>query len=127
MNEQTTEQLPDSPVEKFKLATAIILVIAGIAGYYILGDRNAGVRWGVMVAGLVAGIAMLAVSSVGRRFWSFVQDSRIELRKVVWPSKQETLQTTAVVFGFVALAGLFFWVLDLVLTWATNHLTGQGG
>ncbi len=127
MNEQTTEQLPDSPVEKLKLAAAIILVIAGIAGYYVLSDRNAAVRWGAMVAGLVLGIAVLAVSSVGRRFWHFVQDSRIELRKVVWPSKQETLQTTAVVFGFVTLAGLFFWLLDLVLTWATNHLTGQGG
>jgi preprotein translocase subunit SecE len=127
MNEQTTEQLPDSLVEKLKVAAAILLVIAGIAGYYVLGDRNAAVRWGAMVAGLVAGIAVFAISNVGRQFWNFVQDSRIELRKVVWPNKQETLQTTAVVFGFVALAGLFFWVLDLVLTWATNHLTGQGG
>jgi preprotein translocase subunit SecE len=127
MNEQTTEQLPDSPVEKLKLAAAIILVIAGIVGYYVLSDRSAAVRWGAMVAGLVVGIAVFAMSSVGRRFWHFVQDSRIELRKVVWPSKQETLQTTAVVFGFVTLAGLFFWLLDLVLTWATNHLTGQGG
>jgi preprotein translocase subunit SecE len=54
-------------------------------------------------------------------------DSRIELRKIVWPSRQETGMTTLVVFGFVIVAGLFFWVLDLVLAWATRALTGQGG
>ncbi len=46
---------------------------------------------------------------------------------MVWPSRQETLQTTAVVLGFIAIAGLFFWILDLLLAWATRLLTGQGG
>ncbi len=64
---------------------------------------------------------------MGRRFWQFILDSRVELRKVVWPSRQETLQTTAVVFGFIVIAGLFFWLLDLLLAWATRLLTGQGG
>jgi preprotein translocase subunit SecE len=55
-----------------------------------------------------------------------VLDSRIELRKVVWPTRNETGMTTLVVFGFVIIAGLFFWVLDLVLAWATKTLSGQG-
>ena len=54
-------------------------------------------------------------------------DSRTELRKVFWPSKDETLKTTLVVFVFAVVAGLFFWLLDLFLAWATRHLTGQGG
>ena len=127
MNEQTQEQLPDSPVEKLKVAAAIALVIAGSAAYYVLSDRSDWQRWLAMVAGLVLGALVFVASSIGRRFWNFVLDSRIELRKVVWPSRQETMQTTAVVFGFVVIAGLFFWLLDLILTWATDYLTGRGG
>jgi len=70
---------------------------------------------------------VFAVSSQNRRSWQFALDSRVELRKVVWPSREETLKTTAVVFLFIVAAGLFFWVLDLVLAWATRLLTGQGG
>jgi preprotein translocase subunit SecE len=70
---------------------------------------------------------VFGASPLGRRALAFILDSRIELRKVVWPTRQETLQTTLMVFIFVAAAGLFFWVLDLVLAWATRALTGQGG
>ena len=126
MNETIQTQQDDGPVEKLKWAAAIALVIAGIVLYYVWSERGAAVRWAAMVAGLVLGIGVFAVSNAGRRFWAFVLDSRIELRKVVWPERQETMTTTAVVFGFVAIAGLFFWLLDLLLTWATNYLTGQG-
>ena len=66
-------------------------------------------------------------SSYGRDFWQFVLASRVELRKVVWPNRQETLQTTLVVLVFVLVSGLFFWLLDMVLAWITKQLTGQGG
>jgi preprotein translocase subunit SecE len=56
-----------------------------------------------------------------------MRHSRVELRKIVWPNRQETLMTTLVVFLFVTLAGFFFWAVDLVLAWATRALTGQGG
>jgi len=62
-----------------------------------------------------------------RRLWQFMLDSRIELRKIVWPSRQETGMTTLVVFVFVTVAGVFFWLVDLVLAWATRALSGQGG
>ncbi len=57
----------------------------------------------------------------------FVLDSRVELRKIVWPERRETGITTLVVFGFVVVGGIFFWLVDALLTWATRHLTGQGG
>ena len=79
-----------------------------------------------MVVGIVLGLGVLAWSEYGRSFWQFVLDSRIELRKVVWPTRNETGMTTLVVFGFVIIAGLFFWVLDVVLAWATKTLSGQG-
>jgi preprotein translocase subunit SecE len=84
-------------------------------------------RWLAVIGGVVLGIAVFASSKQGSEFWQFMLDSRIELRKIVWPSRQETGMTTLVVFGFVIVAGLFFWVLDLVLAWATRALTGQGG
>ncbi len=127
MNDQTQVTAADSGIDKAKVAAAIALVIAGIAAYYMLDINSPAQRWLAMIAGLVLGIAVFAWSSYGRRFWNFVLDSRIELRKVVWPSRQETGTTTAVVFGFVVIAGLFFWTLDLFLAWATKLLTGQGG
>jgi preprotein translocase subunit SecE len=66
-------------------------------------------------------------SQYGRQVIQFVSDARVELRKVVWPSRRETGMTTLVVFGFVIIAGVFFWFVDLLLAWATRHLTGQGG
>jgi preprotein translocase subunit SecE len=107
------------------VAVAIALLIGGIAAYYLLDTRPDWQRWGSTGVGVVAAIAVFAVSPQGRRFWQFILDSRVELRKVVWPNRQETLQTTAVVFGFIVIAGLFFWVLDLLLAFLTRLMTGQ--
>jgi preprotein translocase subunit SecE len=126
MNEQTTVQ-DASVADKAKIAVAILLVIGGIAAYYLLSAQAPWLRWLAVLGGIVLGIAVFASSKPGREFWQFMLDSRIELRKIVWPSRQETGMTTLVVFGFVIVAGLFFWVLDLVLAWATRALTGQGG
>jgi preprotein translocase subunit SecE len=128
MNEQAQEQnVGNDAIGILAITVAIVLVIAGVAAYYLLDTRPDWQRWGAAGLGLIAGLGVFGVSPAGRRFWQFVLDSRVELRKVVWPGRQETLQTTAVVFAFVAVAGLFFWVLDLFLAWATKLLTGQGG
>jgi preprotein translocase subunit SecE len=91
------------------------------------GQQEPWVRWLVFAGGLVLGAVVLAFSQYGRDFWKFVLDSRVELYKVFWPTRAETLQTTLVVFVFVTIAALFFWVLDIMLAWATRALTGQGG
>jgi preprotein translocase subunit SecE len=106
---------------------AVALLLAGVVGYYLLGAQAAWLRWGSVLAGVVAGALVFGLSAGGRDFLEFVADARGELRKVFWPSKNETWITTALVFGFAVLAGLFFWLLDLFLAWATRLLTGQGG
>jgi preprotein translocase subunit SecE len=127
MNEQVRVNNDGGAGGTLALVAAIVLLVAGIAGYYLLDARPDWQRWGVAAAGLVAGLAVFGLSTLGRRFWQFMMDSRIELRKVVWPSRQETIQTTLMVFMFVTAAGVFFWILDLLLAWITKTLTGQGG
>jgi preprotein translocase subunit SecE len=109
-----------------KLVIAILLVIAGVAGFYLLGGQAAWLRWLAVVAGLVLGAVVISFSQYGSDLKQFIALSRIELRKIVWPNRQETGMTTLVVLGFVLVAGLFFWGLDVVLAWATQALTKQG-
>ena len=113
--------------DKVKLGAAIAAVLAGIAGYYVLGSGAAWQRWVAVVAGLVIAAVVLAFSRYGTDFNEFVVSARVELRKIVWPNRQETGMTTVIVFVFVAIAGFFFWGLDVLLSWATRALTGTGG
>jgi len=113
--------------DQVKLAAAVLIVLAGVAGYYLLGAEAPWLRWLPVVGSLVLAALVIAWSRYGTEFWQFVTDARVELRKIVWPSREETGKTTLVVFGFVLFAGFFFWLLDLVLAWATRALTGQGG
>jgi preprotein translocase subunit SecE len=125
MNEQVRQQ--EGGASTAPLWIAAILVAAGVAGYYVLSTHPLWMRWGMVVAGLVAGGVVFFTSAGGRAFWRFVQDARGELRKVFWPTKQEAWITTALVFGFAVVMGAFFWLLDMILAWATKLLTGQGG
>jgi preprotein translocase subunit SecE len=113
--------------DQVKLGAAIAAVAAGVAVYYVLGGAAAWLRWIAVVAGLAVAALLLAFSRYGSEFREFVLSARVELRKIVWPNRQETGMTTLIVFIFVAIAGAFFWGLDLLLSWATRALTGQGG
>jgi preprotein translocase subunit SecE len=114
------------PADTVKLAIAVVLVVAGVVGFYLLGDQSIWLRWAAVVAGLVLGAVFISISQYGNELRQFVTAARVELRKIVWPNRQETGMTTLVVLGFVLVAGLFFWGLDVVLAWATQALTRQG-
>jgi preprotein translocase subunit SecE len=123
-----TEQAQESAtaLDTAKLAAGIAIVVAGIAGFYLLAEQPIWLRWLVVLAAVAAGFLVTLQSYQGKSFWQFVQTSRIELRKVVWPNRQETLQVTLVVFVVVFVLGLFFWGLDSILGSLTRWLTGQG-
>jgi preprotein translocase subunit SecE len=110
-----------------KLIIAIALVVAGVVGFYVLSTQPIWLRWLSVAVGLVLAAVVIAFSKYGAALKHFVAESRIELRKIVWPTRQETGVTTLVVFVFLLIAGVFFWGLDLALAWATRVLTGQGG
>ena len=126
MNDEGKVQVAGT-ADKVKLAVAVLIVIAGVAGYYVLASQATWMRWLSVIASLVLAAVVVAFSRYGSEFRRFVELARIELRKIVWPTRQETLQNTLVVFGFVIVAGIFFWLLDLALAWATKALTGTGG
>jgi preprotein translocase subunit SecE len=107
------------------ITLSVLMLFVGIGAFYWYEDQALAIRIAMVVAGLAVGAGLAWFSWYGREFWQFAQAARIELRKVVWPSRDETIKTTYVVFIFAIVMGLFFWGLDWVLTWLTRLLTGQ--
>ena len=107
------------------VSLSILAILGGIGAFYWFDDQALPIRIGMVVAGLGIAAGLAWMSWYGREFWQFALASRIELRKVVWPDREETIKTTYVVFIFAVLMGLFFWGLDWVLTWITRLMTGQ--
>ncbi len=110
-------QTVSSAADRVKVALAIIAFLAGMIGFYVLSNQPMIARIGVIIAGLAVAIAIALSSEPGRRFLGFAQDSYNEVRRVVWPSRKETIQMTATVFAFVAVMALFLWLADKLIEW----------
>jgi len=122
-----TETTGSMAMDLIKSVLAAVLIVAGIGGFYYFPDSSVLARAVGVVASLAIAIAVFLTTTRGRELWRFIQTSRIELRKVVWPTRQETLQTGVAVIVFALIMGVFFWLLDMLLLWVTRFLTGQGG
>jgi len=103
--------------DKAKLAAAVVLVLASIAGFYLLGKQGAVVQWAALLAGLVVAVGVFLISETGKRLIAFAHDAWREVKKVVWPTRKETIQMTAYVFGFAVIMALFLWLTDQTLQW----------
>ncbi|MGH6639864.1 MAG: preprotein translocase subunit SecE [Nitrospiraceae bacterium] len=108
--------------DKAKLGLAVALVLASLAGFYLLGKQGQVAQWGALIAGLVAAVAVFLSSELGRQFVAFGRDSSREVKKVVWPARKEAMQMTAYVFAFVVLMALFLWLTDKTLEWVFYDL-----
>ena len=108
--------------DKIKLAVAVMLVVAGIAGYYWLSANSILLRILAVVVGIAAGVAVAWMSTPGREFVVFAREALVEVKKVVWPTRKETVQTTGAVFAFVVVMALFLWVSDKTLEWVLYDL-----
>jgi preprotein translocase subunit SecE len=116
--ETTTTTIAD----KVKLAAAVALVCIGIGGYYWLAQQNIVLRILAVFAGIAAGAAVALMSVPGREFVAFSREALVEVKKVVWPTRKETFQTTAAVFAFVVVMALFLWMSDKILEWLLYEL-----
>ena len=123
--ETKVEEQPTA-VDTAKLAFAILIVLVGLVGYYYFASANAFLRALGVIAALGVGAVVAFTTLQGRTLWKFIQGAKVELNKVVWPTREDTIQTTLVVLVVALLGGVFFWLLDLFLLWLTTRLTGQG-
>ncbi|ANQ86590.1 preprotein translocase subunit SecE [Azoarcus olearius] len=108
--------------DKLKVALAIFLVAAGVVGFYLLSDQALVLRVLSVLAGLAAGVTVAWFSEPGRRFAEFAREAVVETKKVVWPSRKETVQTTGMVFAFVVVMAIFLWLTDKSLEWVLYDL-----
>jgi preprotein translocase subunit SecE len=110
-----------------KLVLAGAIVVAGLAAYYYYAELPTVVRVVVVLVSFALAVWVGLQSAQGQALSRFVQASRVELRKVVWPTREETIQTTIAVLIFTTVMAVFFWLLDLFLLTFTRWIMGQGG
>ncbi len=108
--------------DKAKLAVSVLLVIAGIVGFYMLTKQGVWAQWGVLIAAMVAAVGVFVSSESGKEFVAFARDAVREAKKVVWPARKEAMQMTAYVFAFVVIMAIFLWLTDKTLEWAIFDL-----
>jgi preprotein translocase subunit SecE len=119
-----TEEVVSNKLDSFKLLLAIAVLILGIAGFYYYEAESQLYRvLGVVFAAAVA-IAISATTNLGQSLIGFGRESRMEVRKVVWPTRQETMQTTFMVILAVIIIGIFLWLIDMLLAEAIQLVTG---
>lgn len=106
---------------------SIVLVIAGISAFYYFSDIQLLYRVIGLLLVAASTVALMLTTELGRSAWVFVMESRQEVRKVVWPNRDETVRTTLLVFAMVFTVGIVLWLLDMFLFWGVRLLTGQGG
>ena len=124
----TTQETSESGfLDIIKLLLAAGVLVGGLYSYYYFLEWSLPIRVLMVLGGLAAGTAIAMTSTQGQRLWAFIQGARIEIRKVVWPTKQETTQTAIAVFVFTLIMALFFWGLDSFLLWLTRSLVGSAG
>ena len=108
-------QTVTTSADKAKLGVAIIAVVAGVVGFYLLAGQTTLVRASVLIGGLLVAIAVAWTSALGQEFVGFSREAVRETKKVVWPSRKEAMQISGIVFGFVLVMAVFLWGTDKLL------------
>jgi preprotein translocase subunit SecE len=113
--------------ERIKIALAALIAAGGLFAYYALSDKALVIRLATLLGAFALAVVVMWYTESGRTFAAFAREAWEEAKRVVWPTRKETLQTTAVVFAFVFTMALFLWGVDAILLWITHKLLGTGG
>jgi len=116
-----------SGMDTVKLTAAVLLLGGAIVAFYWFADESLLLRVLGLLGVAVVAVLVAAQTGVGRSIWSFIGATRMEVRKVVWPTRTETTQTALAVLVIVLVLGIVVWLLDMMILWAVRLLTGQGG
>jgi len=121
------ETVDSSNMDTVKLVIALLVAVAAMAAFYIYPEQSMLLRVGGLLLGGGIAIAIALQTGKGRNIWGFFHGAQIEVRKVVWPTRQETVQTTLIVVLVVILISIILWLLDMFLGWTVGSLMGQRG
>jgi preprotein translocase subunit SecE len=127
MTEHTDNKADGRSADWLWLIVSAAVLIGGFVAFYVFKTLPASVRYLAVIAGIALSVGALVMTALGRQVWEFALGSRIELRKMVWPTVKQAQTTTAVVFVFVLVLGVFFWLVDMLLGYITRSLLGAGG
>ena len=122
MTELSNKEI-SSTLDTLKMASAVAILLSSVFGFYYFAELSVLIRVLVVIFSVILSLMIFFSTQRGIIFWDFIQGSRVEMRKVVWPTKQETIQTTLTVFMFVLVLGIFFWLLDFLLLYITTSIT----
>ena len=122
MTELSNKEI-SSTLDTLKMASAVAILLSSVFSFYYFAELSVLIRVLVVIFSVILSLMIFFSTQRGIIFWDFIQGSRVEMRKVVWPTKQETIQTTLTVFMFVLVLGIFFWLLDFVLLYITTSIT----
>lgn len=121
MNTQNVETV-SSKADLVLVAVAIAIVLGGVLGFSFLSDQSMLARLGILLGGIVLGLVTAWFSLPGKRFIGFARESYDEARRVTWPSRKETVNTTGIVFAFVVIMAIFLFIVDKLLEWGLYDL-----
>ncbi len=113
-----------SPLDTVKLIVALALILAGLGGFYYFSGESTLYRVLGLLAVTALAVGVFVTTAPGRSLVGFLKGARAEVRKMVWPTRQEAAQTTLVVMVLVLLVGIFLWLVDMVLGWGVSHFIG---
>jgi len=113
-------------LDSLKFLIAIALLIGGIVQFYYFEEESHLYRVLALLGFIAFALGVVYTTRKGQSLWLFARDARTEVRKVIWPTRQETIQTTLMVVVMVILVGLMLWLIDMILRWGVLALTGQG-
>jgi preprotein translocase subunit SecE len=111
-----------SGADKAKLALSVALLVAAVVAFYMLGKQDLWLRVVALLVLVAAAVATFFTSEHGKQLIAFGRDSVREVKKVVWPARNEALQMTGYVFAFVFVMALFMWLTDKTLEWVLYDL-----
>ena len=122
MNSKT--EVAGGVLDTVKLVIALMIAVTALAAFYIFADQSLLYRvlWLLAAAGIAAAVALR--TEKGRYILGFFQDAQVEVRKVVWPTREETTQTTLIVIAVVVIVSIILWLLDMFLGWSVGLLIG---
>lgn len=124
MSSKVDSERTRTGTELLKLSAAVVLAAAGVFQFFYFADLPSGWRWVLLLVLAGGALGVAAFTERGRPAREFLAEAQFELRKVVWPTRQETVQTTLVISAVVMVVAIILWVIDSILAWAIRALLG---